>query len=276
MSRIFSKDNITESPLLFYSFFCLLISLLSVQIMWVSFTSALLFVYHIPFTWHPLLMTDVSTSWEYWTESRLYFVYFIVPLAMLVTGLVLLRRMKNNKSYTYKERILLNWLSFALINMFAGGIFAGVFVYDGLGVLLFFMFPNLLIRLLLLLVPIIVFVSTITFWAKLYLGTAPSSVWINDNKMKFRYILIIYILPLLFATVFMVLNSFWQKRWYLGLTFVSFLLLIVPLFKQNMTFINVLLYKSSIPAPKLKTVLILIVILISLIISSPFISLRFE
>jgi hypothetical protein len=244
--------------------------------MWVFLTSVLLFIYHIPFTWHPLLMTDVSTSWDYWTESRLYFVYTVVPLAMLFAGIFLLRKLNNNKqSYSYKERILLNWLSFVLINMFAGGIFAGVFIYDALGVVVNFMFPNLWIRLFLLLIPIIIFASTIKLWAKLFLMTSPSSVWTSNNRMKFRHILIIYILPLLFATVFMVLNSFWQRRWYLGMSFVSFLVLIVPLFGQNMTFINVSVHKSTAPAPQLKTVLVLIILLIALLISSPFISLRF-
>jgi len=232
-------------------------------------------MYHIPFTWHPLLMTDVATSWDYWTESRLYFVYFIVPLALLLTGLVLLRKLNKKQSYTYKERILLNWLSFVLINMFAGGIFAGVFIYDALGVVVNFMFPDLWLRLFLLLGPIIVYVSTFTRWEKLFLMTAPSSFWISNNRMKFRYILIIYILPLLFTTVLMVLNSYWQKRWYLGMSFVSFLVLIVPLLGQNMTFINVLVHKSTTPAPQLKTVLVLIILLIALLISSPFISLRF-
>lgn len=275
MSRIFSKDQRPETPLALYSIFCLLVSILSVQFLWVFFTSALLFIYQIPFTWHPLLMTDVSTSWDYWTESRLYFVYFIVPLAMLLTGLVLLHKLNKKQSYTYKERILLNWLSFVLINMFAGGIFAGVFIYDALGVVVNFMFPNLWVRLSLLLGPIIVYGLTFTLWAKLFLMTAPSSVWISNNRMKFRYILIIYILPLLFTTVLMVLNSYWHRRWYLGMSFISFLILIVPLFGQNMTFINVLVHKSTAPAPKLKTVSVLIILLIALLISSPFVSLRF-
>ncbi|NOU46013.1 MAG: hypothetical protein HOO86_03015 [Bacteroidales bacterium] len=276
MSRIFTKDQRPETPYSLYSFFCLLVSLLFVQFLWVFFTSALLFLYQIPFTWHPLLMTDVATSWDYWTESRLYFVYFIVPLAMLLTGLVLLRKLNKNQSYSYKERILLNWLSFVLINMFASGIFAGVFIYDALGVVVNFMFPNLWFRLTLLLAPIIVYASTATLWAKLFLKTAPSSVWISNNRMKFRYILIVYILPLLFATVLMVLNSYWQRRWYLGMSFLSFLVLIVPMLGKNMTFINVLVHKSTAPAPQLKTVLVLIALLIALLISSPFVSLRFD
>jgi hypothetical protein len=275
-SGFFWKNLQLEMPLFLYSFFCLLLSIILVQFAWVLLTSALLVFYHIPFTWHPLLIADISKSWQYWSESKLFLIYSIVPFALLLAGLFIHRQLNKNRSFSYKEKVLLNWLSFVLINMFPGGIIAGVFIYDGLGVLINFMFQSLWFRLFLALIPLLIFVSTYKIWAKLFLKAAPSSHWINRNKMKFRYLQLTYILPLFFVTVLLVLNSYWQKKWYLGLIFGSFFFLIVPLLGKGWKSIKVLLHKTTESTPRLGTLLFLIALLILIFISSPFISVPFR
>lgn len=273
-SRFLWKSHILEKPLFFYSFFCLLFSLILAQFIYVLCTSALLLYYHIPFTWHPLLISDISKSWQYWDETKLYLIYSIVPLILLLIGLLLLRQLNKNRSFSFKERVLLSWLSFVLINMFPGGVLAGVFIYDGLGVLVNFMFPSLWLRLFILVIPVFVFISTYKIWAKLFLKTAPSTLWINHNKKKFRYIQIIYITPLLLTTALLILNGTWLKRWYLGLIFGSFFLLIIPIIWRRGLFTNVLLHKSTESNPRVKTLVFLIVLLILFFISSPLISFK--
>jgi hypothetical protein len=260
-----------EMTLLLYSLFCLIVSLMLVQFLWVSFTSALLIYFQIPATWHPLSITNISKNWQYWNESKLFMIYTSVPLILLYAGLVLSRRLVKNHSYTYKERLFLNWLSFILINSFIGGIMAGVFIYDGLGVVIQFMFPGI-IRLIFLLIPFIIFISTSKIWAKHFLKSAPSTRMINRTQLRSRYLQIIFTLPLLISVIFLILYSFLQNKWYFGITVASFSLMIPFIITNRFFHEKVMLSKTDTASPQSITILIILMFLILIAAVSPFVS----
>jgi hypothetical protein len=263
-----------EMALFALSLFFAVFVLFSLQFFWVSATAALLHYFHIPFTWHPLIISDVSENWRYWTESRVFLIYAMVPIIMLVIGLISFRKINRHKSLSYRERLLYGWITFFLVNSFIGGLFAGVFIFDSLGVLLAYMFPPLWMRIIILIVPLFLFYSTAVHWNNLFIKAAPSLRWTESRNQQFRLLQITYIFPLIALASLLLLYGFWLQRWYLSLTVFSILLMLIPLKPLVLNPVKVRINLSHNKLPHIKTVYILIGVLILLIILSHWISLR--
>jgi len=263
-----------EKALFALSLFFAAFVLFSLQFFWVSATAALLHYFHIPFTWHPLLISDVSENWRYWTESRVFLIYAMVPIILLVTGLFLFRKINRRKSITYRERLFFGWIAFFLVNSFIGGLLAGVFIFDSLGVLLAYMFPPLWMRGFILIVPLFLFYSTAIHWNNLFIKAAPSLKWIQSRNQQFRLLQITYIFPLISLASLLLLYGFWLQRWYLSLAVFSILLMLIPLKPLVLNPVKVRISLSHNKLPHIKTVYFLMGVLILLIILSHGLSLR--
>lgn len=263
-----------ELSLFTLSLFFAAFVLFTLQFVWVAATATLLYFFHIPFTWHPLLITEVSENWRYWTESRVFLIYVVVPLIMLFLGLLLFRSINHRKSLTYRERLFYGWITFFLINSFIGGLFAGVFVFDGMGVLLAYMFPQLWMRVLILVIPLFLFYATAMHWNKLFIKATPSLEWTKSHSQRFRLLQINYIFPLMALASLLVLYGFWLNRWYLSLTVFSILFILLPVKPLVLNHVKVRVNLSYNKFPQFVTVFILLALLILLIVSSHWISLR--
>lgn len=227
LSGLFPKIEAYEVPFLLFSIFATLFAFIFVKFTNTLLSSFLLFVNKVPFSWSPLRITNISSSWQYWSEESVFLVYLIPPLTLHLTGWLLAYKLNKRKNLTYRERLILVWIAFFLTNWLPGGFIAGAFIFDGLGVIFAYLLFGSWQKALFLFIPAAYFMASRKFWRKLFMESAPHNDWLAGHSNRYKYSLVFYVLPFILLAVLTLLTTILNHHWYPWLSLPGMALLFI-------------------------------------------------
>ncbi len=192
----------------------LLLAALLVQFSTIGGQALFMEYYDIPFTWRPLYLQDVSTNMECWGFTKLYFVYAGIPILFFIAGLYLSFFLSTNIALNWRARLFLTWVSFFMVNAMLAGIIVSLFIFDGIGVALIWIFPGFLVRLILGIFAATILLFTRPYWENLFFKSIYSKSFLRDSKSKQQFLKNNFKLPLFLMIPSLILFAYLSSKWY--------------------------------------------------------------
>jgi len=214
VSKLFVRKKQIFNSVTLFSLNCFLLTAVFLQFSLIGVKAMLMVFFKIPFTWHPLYLKNVSGNLELWGFDKLFLVYGGIPLLYFLLGLLLAYYLRQNHDIRWRGRLLLTWLSFFMVNALFAGMFASLISFDGLGVVLIWLFPGYLIRFFIAAMAAMIMLLSKPFWEQLFYKATYSKSILRSSKSKELFFKQIYTAPWLLSIPIFLIFSIISAKWY--------------------------------------------------------------
>ena len=154
-----------------------------------------------------------SQSGSHWTTEKIFLIYAFIPAGVFVLGILLFRALKANSKFTWKERLLLSWLAFVMVNQLPFRFVAGTFLFSDFGYAYITFIPSLVVRIVLSLFVVIIAIILRIHWIELFLKTSfTAKIFDNIESIK-NFISRVFILPWIIGFFVLTLFTFTGHYW---------------------------------------------------------------
>lgn len=184
-----------------------------------------------------ILITFPQSGQENWTEGKVLFIYTVPYLVYALAGIYLPHFISPYVHWRLK--LFITWIFFHLLLMLIAGLFAGIYEYRGVGVALEWVFVNIWIRAIGVLVIGSLLIYNSRRYAWYFLRCLPNATFRTDSVTMIYWLRFQVMMPFLLS--FTVILAIGGKpllinyiiSWILGATMIRMSYRVLPLILQN-------------------------------------------
>lgn len=181
------------------------------------------YILEIPFRLQPMFMPFVTSDATYWDIGNLFIVYGIAPILLFAIGFVLSKMIPQIKtSWTFK--LFLLWVSLLMVVMLPAGLFAAAFSYDGIAILVTYIFPSFYIRLFIAAIGLIVCFLQRYYWLSLFELMPFSLSYLESDELKMKFLNLIFKFPLIIVLAILIVFFIFIDQYFLAISLAGLLI----------------------------------------------------
>ncbi len=224
-----SEEAFSRRSLFHLSFFstCVFIfAALVVQFFLTLQTAVLLKVFSYPFQYSLFTIKYLSNSSSGWSTEQVFFVFVSGPLLLSVIGMRFLWALNGSIISSWKNSLILTWITFLLVHALPCGIIAGAFCFDYFGIAFQWISTNYLMNGFAALLVILILVMSSRLWLFLFLKTSFTPVILNNSDYRRSYFKSVFLKPWIYGMIVLLFfnwpfNSFYWPVFLSSLGFLT-------------------------------------------------------
>ena len=211
------KDPLSSHALFELSLFstCIFVfAALLMQFLLTLYTTILLNVFSISFQYRLFDINFLLHSNAKWSEFKAYFIFGSGPLILSLSGLALLSVLKKRITEGWKTKLALTWMAFLMVNALPCGIVAGVFFFDGFGIVIHWMTNSFIVRGMIALLVLMLLIIYNRFWKWLFLNASYNAAFLDNEDNQKIFIKNVYIRPWIYGLFILLFFNWPFNNWY--------------------------------------------------------------
>jgi len=174
--------------LTFFSVTILIFSILFFRFSLNSITTFLLRSYSINFIYRPFDVSFSTTDGYMWPFERIFFVFGLGYFIFTIIGIIGLKTAQAINKVNWKIILVISWLSLIFVNSIPAAIVASIFSTNSFGLIIRWLAPDIIIRVLLGLGSVLMMYLSRNLWIYLFLKASPSSIFLTEDEPMNLYI----------------------------------------------------------------------------------------